>query len=262
MKIKYLVVIIMFMTLINISVWFAKNNRVQEPNFQITNPPVEETPEEIRPVISTRTPIRDLSLEEVNSMLKTWHEEAPEITEVGFIGKTYQGRDIPYIRLGKKTGPKVLLFAGIHGDEKLAVSTMLGVVGKMLKGYMSDERITELLRTRDIYFIPVLSPESYIKNSRNLLGLDPNRNFNGPRLEHKDSIPCIQALKNFHQKHEFKAVMSCHNFGDVYFYPWGFTHEGTEIEVEYNSLLEEMSALSGNSRDQLFRNEFASLLWI
>ena len=199
----------------------------------------------------TEIPSKELTYDEVNDMIGQWHKDAPEITEVGLVGQSHRGRPIHYIRFGKQSGPKVLITAAIHGNEKLCTMTMLGVFNKMLKAYMEDERVTELLGSRDIYFIPIVSPEGFINNSRHTLKIDPNRNFNGRNLRPKDSIPCVDALKKFHEKHKFNAVMSCHNYGRLYFYPWGYTRKRTQVDSKYRSLLSKMKELSGYRHVQL-----------
>jgi len=212
-----------------------------------------DQPDDINPRILNIVPDRELTFEEVNKWVDKWHKAAPEITEVGVVGQ-HKEHDIKYIRVGNKTGPKVLIIATIHGNEKLCTMTMLGVFGKMLDAYGEDAKVTKLLQERDIYFVPIVSPEGFINNSRHVMGLDPNRNFNGPRLSRKDSIPCVNALKKFHQKHHFNAVMSCHDYGRIYFYPWGYVNKPTQIDSEYKQLLAQMARLNGYQVDQIYHH--------
>jgi len=251
MKAKYFLLLMLgLMTFINLAGYYKKSTEPKyhkHQDYSQTQPvePPYEPPEEIKPEISTTIPTRELTYDEVNLMLNQWHKDAPEITELGVVGNSHRNRPIPYIRIGKKSGPKVLITAAIHGNEKLCAMTMLGVFNRILKNYMDDNKVTTLLKERDIYFIPIVSPEGYIRNSRYTLNLDPNRNFNGRNLSPKSSIPCVDALKKFHEKHRFNAVMSCHNYGEIFFYPWGYTRRGTQIDGEYRSLLSKMGELSG-----------------
>lgn len=208
---------------------------------------------EVKPKISFTVPNGDMKFPEIVAQLKKWNQEAPGITEIGIVGKTQNNTDIPYIRVGKKTGPKVMITSAIHGNEHLCASVAMGVFGKLLDGYMTDPKITELLRTRDIYFVPVVSPESYMKVSRHDMGKDPNRNFNGPNLQEIQSIPSVAAIKDFFQQHKFKAVMSCHNHGKVYFYPWGYQQRPTENDADYKRIFAKMGSVSGYKAEQLLR---------
>ncbi len=234
-------------------------NKKQPPKKIIPFAPVEiKLPEvivkevkKVNPTITNVVPTTELTYEEVNSWLDEWYKSDPDITEVGIVGKHNQ-YDIKYIRIGNKKGPKVLITAAIHGNEKLSTMTMMGVVGKLLDAYMDDGRITTLFEERDIYFVPIVSPEGYVSNRRHTMGLDPNRNWTEQNLVEKESIPCVQAMKDFHKKHNFKAVMSCHNHARLFFYPWGYTRKSNELEKEYRSLLSEMTKNSGYTFVQLY----------
>jgi len=219
---------------------------VQKPHVEKPIPPPEQ-----KPVISSSVPLRTLSLEEVQQQLERWHEEAPAITELGVVGKSDEGRDIHYIRIGKHTGPKIMIMATIHGNEKSSTVVTMTIFEKLLKEYMSNDEITNLLRTRDIFYVPIASPDGYAHNSRYVSpeggdeGLDPNRQFNGPNLSEKHTLTTIESLKEFYNKYKFVAVMSCHNFGRDHFYPWGYTSEPTDRDAEYRDLAGRMAALSG-----------------
>lgn len=257
MKTKHLLLFMLgMMTVVNIVGYVLKSDTPRyNPNYSYAQPvePPYEIEEEVKPEISTEVPTKQLSFDEVNDMIDQWHKDAPDITEIGVVGKSHRGRAIRYIRIGKHSGPKVLITAAIHGNEKLSTMAMLGVFNKMLKDYMEDDKVTELITSRDIYFVPVVSPEGFIANSRYTLRVDPNRNFNGPNLSSKNSIPCVDALKEFHKKHKFNAVMSCHNFGQLFFYPWGYTYRKTMIDHQYRSLLRKMGDLAGYKYARVFR---------
>lgn len=258
MKTRYLLLTyFIIITIINVLAYVYKQSDAIEPlqNYiQQTDPPIEtDIKIEVKPNISTGIPTEELSFEQVNATLDKWHVEAPDITEIGIVGVDHKNQPIKYIRIGKKTGPKVLITAAIHGNEKLCVMTTMGIFNNILKNYMVDENVTKILQTRDVYYIPIVCPEGFIKNSRHVMGIDPNRNFNDPNLKDKNSIPEIRALKSFYDIHQFKAVMSCHNFGRVYFYPWGYTNKKTPFDSQYKTLLEKMKQASRYNYVQLHK---------
>lgn len=230
----------------------------KRPAAPITPPPLlphptEPDPTPVIPEITNAIPTRTLSQEEINALLAQWCQQAPEIAEMGTYGNSAEGRPIKYIRIGKKTGPKVLITACIHGNEKLSAMTSLGCIGTILASYGRDPGLTNLIDSRDLYYVPVVCPDGYYRNTRHEGGLDPNRNWSGRNLAEIDSIPSIAVLKKFHLENKFLAVMSCHNYGKVFFYPWGYAQQPTEIDAQYRSILSEMCMVSGYNFSQLHR---------
>ena len=54
--------------------------------------------------------------------------------------------------------------------------SIIAYSGLLLSEYGKNDRITKILDTAEIYFVPVVSPDSY-PYSRTVEGVDPNRNF-------------------------------------------------------------------------------------
>lgn len=197
-----------------------------------------------------------LNYPDIYSQLEQWNKEAPEITELSSYGKSSAGRDIYYLRMcGNKNGncPKVLLTACIHGNEWIANASVMGIMGKMLNAYGRDSKITKLINERDIYWIPVVSPDSYIAKTRHVDGVDPNRNFPYPGQLNKSSIPPIAALRSFFLQHKFKAVISGHAYSQMYIYPWGYTFTPCKDEAIYKDICGRMGKLSGYKIYQIRR---------
>jgi hypothetical protein len=213
-----------------------------KPETVTTLPVVEDTV--LKPHISTRTPaFKDYK--GIVSQLKEWHSEAPELSEVGSYGKSGDGTDIYYIRLTNKKNyekkPVVLITAAIHGNEPWSTGVTMAYVGNMLASYGEDEEITNILDTRDIYFVPVISPDSY-PNYRWVDGVDPNRNFPTRTNPDKESVPPVQALRDFFLKIKARAVISGHTFGRLYIYPWDDQWD----VAPHNELFKEIIGQMGN----------------
>ena len=189
-----------------------------------------------------------LNYDNLVSQLNKWNEEAPELTEVGVYGQSSKGKDLVYIRLNNKRikseKPKVLITACIHGNEPWSTATTMWYIGNLLKSYSQDNQTKELLDSRDIYFVPVVSPDSYPK-SRIVDGVDPNRDFPGlSNPEHK-SVKPVAALQDLFLKIRPQAVMSGHTWGRVYLMPYGDVAQNCPDHDEYKKILTEMSSLSG-----------------
>lgn len=183
-----------------------------------------------------------LNYTELKEQLKNWNNEAPEITDVGSYGKTRAGTETAYLRMGTKGRPKVLIHAAIHGNERLSAAAIIGMVGKMLYDYKRDDKVTWLIKNRDIYFVPVLSPDTYL-DERYVEGVDPNRDypFPGRGGSYPKSSP-IKLITAFHLKHKFKAVMSGHTFGRDFFWPSICSPKDEEF---HKGLAEEMANIAG-----------------
>ena len=211
-------------------------------------PPIEQPPAQPdTPNISVKIP-KYLPYDQMVQQLKTWNQEAPELTEVGTYGKSSRGKDLYYIRVTNKRltnkKPNILITACIHGNEPLSASTVLGYIGTMLATYRQDDHVTKLIDERDIYFVPIVSPDSH-PNSRHVDGVDPNRDFPSLSNPNKRSVPPVQALRDFFLQHKFKAVISGHTWGRVYLIPYGDTDTKNENWEDYQRIMGKMSNLSG-----------------
>lgn len=202
----------------------------------------QSAPTEIATETIDPTPVtinRYLTLEEVTGIMNTWNSQAPQITEYGTVGKTSQGREIKYLKIGR-SGPKILIHAAIHGNERISTSCTLYMMNLMLKDYGKDENITWLINNRQVYFVPVLSVDSYVANKRHAEGLDPNRNYPCPENPNQVSVSPLRAIQQFHAKHKFAGVISGHSYGRIYLYP----RFGPDIAT-LKSLASEMGQISG-----------------
>lgn len=220
-----------------------KPNAIQpQANVKPELPPIKNSIENPHPSY--------LDYPKVIDQLKKWSAEAPEMTEVGTYGKSTKGHDLYYIRIHNRRflqtedHPKVLITACIHGNEPLATATTMWYIGTLLKQYNDDAKIRELLDSRDIYFVPVVSPDSY-PHSRYVDGVDPNRNFpKGPDSLNK-SVKPVAALQDFFNTIKPNAVISGHTWGRVYLTPFGDQMDNCPDHDQFKQLVGKMSELSG-----------------
>ena len=200
-----------------------------------------------------------LPYDKVVEQLRTWNKEAPGITEIGTYGKTSRGQDLYYLRVGEsRAEKKVMITACIHGNEPLATGTVMAYVGALLSGYGVDPQITQILQSRQVYFVPVVSPDSY-PSSRFVDGVDPNRNFPTVRDPDKQSVAPLAALQRFFLQHRFSAAISGHTHGRVYMIPWGDSTQNCPDYEVYRRIVENMLSVTGTSNDN-FRRPYGELL--
>jgi extracellular matrix protein 14 len=87
------------------------------------------------------------------------------------IGISYEGRDIPALRVGvhptnndDPDPPKrktVLITGGVHAREWISTSTVNYIAYSLITGYGKIQGITKLLEDFDFVFVPTLNPDGY-----------------------------------------------------------------------------------------------------
>ena len=239
---KFLFVVIVILALIQFLFYCSiafKNKK--EPNVELESP--------IREVVVNITQPKPeyLDYKELIEILEQWNQEAPDLTELSTYGKSSKNKNLYYLKVSDETSNAnkkvVLLTACIHGNEPLSTSTMMWYIGNILNSYNHNQEIKQILKTREIYFIPVVSPDTY-PNSRHVDGVDPNRNFPGPSNPDQKSIAPVAALRQFFLQIRPKAVLSGHTYGRVFLTPHGDTMQLCNDHEKFVSIVGEMAKLS------------------
>ncbi|KAH7362929.1 ECM14 protein [Plectosphaerella cucumerina] len=90
----------------------------------------------------------------------------PSIARVISIGTSYEGRDIPALRLGIRRSDessrarKTLVIAGgLHAREWISTTTVNYVAWSFVTSYGTEPMITKFLEHFDVVFIPALNPD-------------------------------------------------------------------------------------------------------
>lgn len=186
-----------------------------------------------------------MSYEETVAKMKEWESKAPDLVEVGTFGKTSDGTDQYYMRICNEKNPsdkKVLVTACIHGNEPWSASTTMAYAGNLIVSYGRDAETTDLVDSRIIYFVPVVSPDSY-PNRRSSEGKDPNRSF--PAREGESEVSSVRNLQRFFLKIKPNSVLSGHTYGRLYLIPWGDKVSDNPNLSDYKRIAERMCELSG-----------------
>lgn len=178
------------------------------------------------------------------------------------IGASIEGRAIWAVRISdhpelNEDEPEVLYTGLHHAREPEGMMAVLYFMYYLLENYGVDEEVTHLVNEREMYFIPVVNPDGYVRNqttnpggggmwrkNRRLnaggsIGVDLNRNYgymwgydnNGSSPNPSSdtyrgtaafSEPEIQVVRDFCLDHDFKLALNYHTYGNLLIYPWGY----------------------------------------
>jgi carboxypeptidase T len=121
----------------------------------------------------------------------------PELVELGTIGDSYEGRDLPVVKISDNVAtdedePEVLFTANQHAREHLTAEMALYIANLLTDSYGSDGEITRLVDEREVWIVPMANPDgveydiasgqyrSWRKNRQpggGSVGTDMNRNW-------------------------------------------------------------------------------------
>lgn len=179
--------------------------------------------------------------EEIISTFKKWDKISPDLIEVGTYGKTTNNKETYFLKISNEYSPGrdvVLITSCIHGNEPLSTSTLMCFMANLIEQYGKEQEITDLINARTIYFVPVISPDTY-PYKRHVDGVDPNRNFSNNL-----SVPPVQNLKEFSLKIKPSSVLSGHTYGRIFLIPWGDNKETNPNHQEYKRIATQMCEYS------------------
>lgn len=201
--------------------------------------------------------------QEVIRQLDTMALLYPDLISVrDSIGASIEGRAIWAVKISDNPaiheGEPEVLYTGLHhAREPEGMMAVIYFMYYLLENYGTDPEVTYLVNERQMYFVPVVNPDGYVRNqttnpngggnwrkNRRLnaggsYGVDLNRNYgymwgydnigssNNPssdtyRGTAAFSEPEIQAMRDFCLGHAFKLALNFHSYGNLLIYPWGY----------------------------------------
>jgi len=217
------------------------------------------------------------SYKETEQELASIEETYPNIAKVHVIGTSLEERNISAIKISDHVDSEEnegeILFLGCHhAREWISVEVPLMLAKFLTDNYNTDPDIKALVDNSEIWIVPIVNPDGldysiYVyrywrKNRRDngdgTYGVDLNRNYafkwgfdnqgSSPdsisqvfRGQSPFSEPETQAIHELVAKHDFKALVSYHNFSQVILYPWGYQEGPSPIDDLLNKLSQAMS---------------------
>ncbi|MEV0370463.1 M14 family metallopeptidase [Streptomyces sp. NPDC050636] len=195
----------------------------------------------------------------------------PDILSKQVIGKSHEGRDILGLKLSKnvtkdENEPEVLFTHHQHAREHLTVEMALYLLNEFTSKYGSDDRVTKMLDSREIWILPDLNPDGgeydiasgdfamWRKNRQpnagsNEVGTDLNRNwdfkwgccggssddpadetYRGASAESGPEVKVVSDFvrsRNVGGKQQIKTAIDFHTYSELVLWPFGYTEADT-----------------------------------
>jgi len=119
----------------------------------------------------------------LTSELSTYASTYASICKLESLGQSTLGREIWALKITDKPNkqeaePEFKYVSTMHGDELVGTEMCLYFIDELLTNYGTDNRITTLVDTTEIWIVPLMNPDGLEADSRfNDDGIDLNRNF-------------------------------------------------------------------------------------
>ena len=226
------------------------------------------------------------SFAEVASVLEQIANAYPDIVSPRTsIGTTHQGRPIWMVKVSDNVGtdenePEVRFDAMHHAREPESMQATLWTLLHLVENYGTDALATSIVDEREIWFLPVVNPDGYVRNQQTnpgggglwrknrrvngngTFGVDLNRNYpfqwgvdgvgssgaassdtyRGPG---PGSEPETQAMMAFLSSRDFVTALSTHCYSDVWLYPWGYVASGPANFLDYREISKHVTIENG-----------------
>jgi carboxypeptidase T len=191
----------------------------------------------------------------------------PSIARKFSIGRTHQDRKIWVLKISDNVAededePEVVFDALAHGNERLTTEMNLYLIQLLTQRYGINERITKIVDSREIYFIPMLNPDggeydikggqfrNWRKNRQSIpgssaIGVDVNRSFGykwgccggssgkpssrtyrGPSKWYTQEARAYRDFVNsrvVNGRQQITAAIMWHSAGEQVLWPYGYT---------------------------------------
>jgi hypothetical protein len=169
----------------------------------------------------------------IESYLKAVASAFPSIAAYKVLGKSGQGRDLPYLIINatcRASPPAILANGTHHGDEPASTEAALAIPDFLLRMSTTDASVRSLLQTYAFYVLPLVNPDGFALDTReNAAGLDINRDYSYPGRSDVDSFKTVEAglVKSLHDSVGFRAAIAYHSGAQEVLWPWCYTADAT-----------------------------------
>lgn len=226
-------------------------------------------------ISASSLPLGYHTYDEVALELKEISQKYNTLTHLVTIGTSVEGRAIYAIKISdnptleEDDEPDILYVAEHHSREVITTEIAMGWIWYLLVNYDKDFYVKSLVDSREIWVIPALNPDGYVRVGngafevrKNAHEVDLNRNYGymwgfdnvGSSDNPNDetyrgflpfSEPETKAMKAFVESHSFVTSISWHSGMEAILYPWVYTKKDTPDNDLYRAMSLYMSAVSG-----------------
>jgi len=229
-----------------------------------------------------------LTYEEMLTTLDEMHDLYPNLITLKSQINTFEsveGRPIYWLKISDNPNsnedePQMLYSAVHHAREPGSMQQLIFYMWYLLENYATDSEIQTLLNNTELYFVPMLNPDGYIRNEvtdpdggglwrknrrdngDGTMGVDLNRNYsfhwgesgvsNSSGETYPGSAgfsePETQAMKWFCEEHNFVMALNAHTYSQLLLYPYGYDNDQyTEDHEVFGAISELMVSQNGYS---------------
>ena len=219
------------------------------PNYTLKNEPQEKNADilDYRTYASVGVELRELA------------QQYPKLVKLETYGTTRSGHTLYALKVSDNVAtdenePELMITSATHGDELITVEVTLNLLRELLAAYGTNERLTRMLNDHELFILPMVNPEGYSRRSRYAGGwTDPNRDYPWPENANRQSVDCIDSLRQFFHAHDFKGSLDIHASGKMVMYPWAYTYEAPPADDARNFeyLVNSMAEQNGYAAGQI-----------
>jgi len=227
-----------------------------------------------------------MTLAEVNAAVDVIIADHPDIVSAKQnIGLTIEGRPIWAFKVSDNPNtdedePEVMFTSAIHAREVITPLVLLNAIDHITDNYGIDPDITELVNSREIWFVAIVNPDGYYRNEvtdpggggmwrknrrdngDGTRGVDLNRNFgyewgyddNGSSPDPGEetyrgtaafSEPETQSMRDFTIAHNFVITVYFHSYSNLILWPWGYDYVLTPDNGLFSIMGDSMTVYNG-----------------
>ena len=236
--------------------------------------------------------------EEIEILLKEFHQNYPAITKLESIGKSLEGRDIWALKISDNPNlkeinePVFLVNSMHHAREVMTPEVAIDMIEYLLTNYFSDSKVRSWVNKSEIWVIPMFNVDGnhkmwdgnkwWRKNTRGGYGVDLNRNYpsfwgscNGSsgfkrsqtyRGPSAASEPETNAMMNFIANIRPAINISYHSYSELVIYPYGCKGNRTlnykVVEGLGKEIANKLNYKPGTSWETLYNTDGGDIDWM
>ncbi|MEL6822239.1 MAG: M14 family zinc carboxypeptidase [Calditrichota bacterium] len=194
--------------------------------------------------------------EATRSKLYKLQKEYSNILRVSVIGKSVADRDIFAVKISDNPSlaedePKVAFDGGFHGDEINTTELLVMFIEDLCRSYGNDNRIRDLIHSREIYVLPLINPDGRSTlTRRNANNVDLNRDWGyfwdgSGNSDYPYSQPESRALLKWVFQKSASIHQSLHSGAELISYPWSYHPESVPEADLFDYLSSGRSRIAG-----------------